>query len=290
MELPVIFLNDTQFVGFQTVPRNRQHAHGFWECCLVTAGSGRFEQEGQSYPLQQGDLFVSDPEKVHEISSLETRDLELFFIAFEIDLSRAAKSSPEHLILRRFLENHHTHRADCEKFQPQFEAIQALRDTSSPSSLPFIRTRLLEILLLQLLRELTPGQLPGQEPYGRGGILESALSAIDAGINAPLEVSDLARHCHLSQRHLRRIFRERLGTTVTAEIRNRKMRHAASLLMTPELSVAEVGYRVGIDDPAHFSRTFKKVYGESPRQFRASGGTPSNRTQNHRRFRTRFYS
>ncbi len=42
-------------------------------------------------------------------------------------------------------------------------------------------------------------------------------------------------------------------------------------MASPELTVAEVAYAVGFDDPKYFSRVFSEEFGVSPGQFRALG-------------------
>lgn len=288
-QFPIIFLNDTQYCSFKTINRNRHHAHGFWEICLVTRGSGRFEHGQAHLSLQAGDLFVSEPDVVHEISSLQTRDLELYFIAFDIDTVSVDTPDFERTLVQRFLKNHRLHQSNCLHYQPQFEALEALRDQASSGQSQWFRSRLLETLILQLVQELVPPSRTMPRTVPDKGVLENALAVIEANLGKALAVTEIARQCHISPRHLRRVFQERLSSTVAAEIRMRKMRRAATLLMAPELGIAEVGYRVGIEDPAQFSRTFKKVYGESPKQFRSSGGTPSLNIQSQRRLRTRFF-
>jgi AraC-like DNA-binding protein len=49
------------------------------------------------------------------------------------------------------------------------------------------------------------------------------------------------------------------------------MARAASLLLDRALPVREVGTEVGFEDPYHFSKAFKRVYGLSPQAFRAGG-------------------
>jgi YesN/AraC family two-component response regulator len=47
-----------------------------------------------------------------------------------------------------------------------------------------------------------------------------------------------------------------------------RIRYACRLLDTTTLTVREVGYRVGYEDPYYFSRMFRKLMGLSPRQYR----------------------
>ena len=44
---------------------------------------------------------------------------------------------------------------------------------------------------------------------------------------------------------------------------------AIELLKDPAYSITWVGYEVGFNDSTHFSRTFKKIVGISPRTYRA---------------------
>lgn len=51
-------------------------------------------------------------------------------------------------------------------------------------------------------------------------------------------------------------------------LRECRMNQATVLLRNPDLSISEVSYRVGIDDPLYFSRCFKKQFGVSPKNYR----------------------
>jgi signal transduction histidine kinase/ligand-binding sensor domain-containing protein/CheY-like chemotaxis protein len=47
-----------------------------------------------------------------------------------------------------------------------------------------------------------------------------------------------------------------------------RMKKAAELLVTTDMNVSEVAYKVGINDPFYFSRCFKAQFGKTPSQFR----------------------
>ncbi len=59
------------------------------------------------------------------------------------------------------------------------------------------------------------------------------------------------------------------GTTPNDYIRTLRMNRAAELLKDDHLTIAEVGYQVGIGDPYYFSKTFKSFFGISPSKYRA---------------------
>jgi len=47
-----------------------------------------------------------------------------------------------------------------------------------------------------------------------------------------------------------------------------KMEKARQLLLSGNLTAAEIGQAVGIDDPYYFSKLFKKRVGHGPRDYR----------------------
>lgn len=74
----------------------------------------------------------------------------------------------------------------------------------------------------------------------------------------------------LTTHRLNRYCRLFVDRTAAQTIRDRIMLEARRLLAFSELSISEVAYELGYDDPAYFSRVFRKEVGASPQDFRAS--------------------
>ena len=83
-----------------------------------------------------------------------------------------------------------------------------------------------------------------------------------------LSLNELAQYINVSPWHLCRLFRMGTGTSVTQYLLNLRMQKAKELLETSCLRVKEIMNQVGIRDESHFARTFKKLYGVSPTQYR----------------------
>lgn len=58
------------------------------------------------------------------------------------------------------------------------------------------------------------------------------------------------------------------GMTPNDYIRNVRMKEAAELLLTTNLTAAEIAYKTGFEDQYYFSKSFKKYYGQPPSQYR----------------------
>jgi AraC family transcriptional regulator of arabinose operon len=87
-------------------------------------------------------------------------------------------------------------------------------------------------------------------------------------LDQPIPLDALAEHCGLSASRLAHLFREQVGMTPVRFLETQRMRRARQLLEVTGMSVAEVGYEVGYDNPFYFSCRFKKATGKSPRQYR----------------------
>jgi AraC family transcriptional regulator, arabinose operon regulatory protein len=84
----------------------------------------------------------------------------------------------------------------------------------------------------------------------------------------PLRLADMGRHAGLSAVHFASLFRRQTGMAPIEYFIHLRIRHACRLLDTTGLTIREIGYRVGYEDPYYFSRTFRKLMGLSPRKYR----------------------
>jgi AraC-like DNA-binding protein len=85
----------------------------------------------------------------------------------------------------------------------------------------------------------------------------------------------IAKAHHISTRYLAKLFADE-GNTVMRWVRERRLEKCRDDLVDPALrdrSIAAIGARWGMLQPAHFSRAFRARYGMSPREYRLAAGT-----------------
>jgi AraC family transcriptional activator of pobA len=81
-------------------------------------------------------------------------------------------------------------------------------------------------------------------------------------------VADYARGLRVAPGHLSRVMRLATGFPASRFIEARVVREARRLLAFTDLPVAEIGFELGYDDPAYFTRVFSRATAQSPRAFR----------------------
>lgn len=101
--------------------------------------------------------------------------------------------------------------------------------------------------------------------------ISGVVAAIEKNIaNSELTVLDLSRELGVSRAQFFRRVQELTGKAPLELIRSIRLQHAAQLLEKSQLSVAEVAYRVGFNNPKYFARHFKEQYHVLPSAY-ASG-------------------
>ena len=100
-----------------------------------------------------------------------------------------------------------------------------------------------------------------------------ALSMIHERYNEKLSLSDLAKEARLSKSTFVRKFIYICKLSPAEYITKKRIEVAENMLISSNASVSEVAEKVGFYDAAHFSRTFKKVNGITPLEYRKQKST-----------------
>lgn len=82
-----------------------------------------------------------------------------------------------------------------------------------------------------------------------------------------LNVEDLGRDMGMSRVQLYRKLKSLTNYSPNELLRQMRLKKAASLLATSELSVSEIAYEVGFSSPSYFTKCYKEQFGESPTDF-----------------------
>lgn len=97
---------------------------------------------------------------------------------------------------------------------------------------------------------------------------EMVVSYIIKNYRKKISVTDIAEEFELTPNYLHAIFKQVKGVTIIEYLTSYRMELAKIYIERFGLRAYEAADLVGIDDPAYFSRVFKKLYGKSINEFK----------------------
>ena len=97
--------------------------------------------------------------------------------------------------------------------------------------------------------------------------LEPALRYIEKHLDIPVRVSELAAECSYEESYFADLFSKTIGVPPAKYIVKRKMEKSKALLSTG-LRIDEVSQALGFYDLSHFSKSFKRYTGMSPKVYK----------------------
>jgi AraC family transcriptional regulator len=126
----------------------------------------------------------------------------------------------------------------------------------------------LAILLAEQYAVVAPGMFAscGRLPKSR---LNMVYEYVEANLSRDISLSALATTAAMSPFYFARLFKQTTGITPHQYVVQRRIERAKEMLRDPNISVLEVGIRVGYLDPKHFRDLFRRVVRATPTEYRS---------------------
>ncbi|BAY81710.1 AraC family transcriptional regulator [Calothrix parasitica NIES-267] len=126
------------------------------------------------------------------------------------------------------------------------------------------------LLTVHLLRNYT--QTSEKQELSDGALdslkLQQVKDFIEDNLAESLTIADIAAVVHMSQFHFARVFKAAIGESPHRYVTQRRMERAKILLEVTKFPVVEIAYRVGFNNPSHFTSQFRKYMGMTPKKYR----------------------
>jgi AraC-like DNA-binding protein len=107
-----------------------------------------------------------------------------------------------------------------------------------------------------------------REPTGARATLQELFMSMWSRLAEPLTLDTLARDVGYTANYLNDLSREHTGRALGGWIADMRMARARVALEHTDSSIAEIGVASGYDDPAYFSRAFRRAHGVPPATWR----------------------
>lgn len=122
------------------------------------------------------------------------------------------------------------------------------------------------------LRELYYAILKGEAGYfarrafGPGNAIARSIAHVSSNLNAPVSIDDMAERAHMSRAVFHRKFKQATAMSPIQFVKSMRL-NTAAMKIAGGKTVNEAAMDVGYVSPSQFSREFKRMYGQSPRQW-----------------------
>ena len=128
---------------------------------------------------------------------------------------------------------------------------------------------------------MSPHRLGGQAQFVQrdtllagSGDLGDTLRWLEANLDRPIGLTDIARRAGTSRRSTTRHFREQTGSPPLQWLLNARVERAKELLSGTDLPIEQIARRSGFGTGATFRHHFTRIAGLSPRLYRRTFATP----------------
>ena len=143
--------------------------------------------------------------------------------------------------------------------------VRLARLAEAPAGARFLApliTREIVYLLLTGAQGARLAQLTA--PGGHTHRIAAAVERLRHDFDKPLRIEELARELGMSVSGLHHHFRAVTALSPLQFQKQLRLQEARRLMIGEDLDAASAGYRVGYGDPSHFTREYKRLFGEPP--------------------------
>ena len=115
-------------------------------------------------------------------------------------------------------------------------------------------------------------EAPPEQGEAGSFIVNAALDYMRAHCTEHISLANVADHVYVSQWHLSKLINRHASQSFLELLNSMRIEQAKILLADPALRIHVIAQQVGYSDVAHFSKSFKKITGKNPGEYRASLG------------------
>ena len=117
-----------------------------------------------------------------------------------------------------------------------------------------------------LLKDLLPQMMQTDVTFDKA--LQSAIEYITANSNKDFSVSDIAKHCCVSESTIYHLFQNELGQTPVRFLNSIRINVALEHLENSNYSISTISQLVGFNSENHFRKVFAEFTGTTPLKFK----------------------
>lgn len=268
------FLFDTNKTNFPVRP----HWHYFAEIIYILEGSVIVSSINDSRTASEGTLVVFHPQTVHSIYPNDDRYCKYAVLKFDVNrLNMSNSYSPKLSYILAAAKDDPCADFLFDNSELNAIAIQEIfmscihEIDEKNYGYDLIIQANLSTLLVELIRIWRKKGLDTDHisvSHVEAESIHTITEYIDSHFSEPLKVQLLADKCGMSYSYFARLFRQLYGQSCKEYIEFIRICKAEDMLLFTNLDLSYISQETGFSDCSHLIKTFKKLKGITPKQFR----------------------
>lgn len=226
----------------------------------VLSGEGFFTYRNKQVKVYPGACFYINCQQPYTHEALESNPWELIWVHFN--------GKPANQFYEYFTQR-------CENiFYPEnpINTMDTLREIfQNTQAKPLYYELRNHLLITTLLTELITCQKQRKKSFQHittDQKLGEIQSYLEKNYMQPCSLEKLSKQFYMSKYYLSREFKQRYGEGISSYLTKLRITRAKELLRFSDMSISEIASSCGVNDSNHFLKTFKKVEGVTPTEYR----------------------
>lgn len=252
------------------------HWHDEMELIYIKKGKGIVTVDFITYEVSSGDILIIIPGQLHSIEQLKGHSMEYENIIFQLDM---LFPRTEDLCVNEYflplLQHHLEIPVYLNEHWESYQAAAACLDQADQlcSSRPpayqlSVKAQLFQFFYILFSHSVPVEAVPSPTKSRSLSKAKLILKYIETHYTENLTIQEMAKASGFSQSHFMKFFKNSFGTSFVAYLKEYRLTMASRLLLASSSPILTIAQETGFDNLSYFNRSFKAMYGVTPRQFR----------------------
>ena len=249
-------------------------SHDFWEMVYVDKGEIVATSDGVRHIVPQGSAIFHKPNEFHRLAANGTIAPNVFIITF-VCTSRDMQFFNEKITeipakLRSYIADIIDERHIIRSDPPGTDTVNGRAVGIASEQMVKLYLEQFLILLLRGKEAAKPGRFSAEREDWDNQLVNDMIHYLQEHIYQELSVSDLCRRFCYSKTQLSKVFKEATGSTIMDYYTRLKIKEAKYMIREGDLNFSQIAVQLSFDNPQYFSRTFKRIAGMTPKEYKNS--------------------
>lgn len=260
-------------LDFSKVPL---HWHDEMELIYIKKGCGIVTVDFNYYPVSAGDIVIILPGQLHSIEQKKGQSMEYENIIFQIAMLFPRQDD---LCVNEYFLPLLQHQLSVPTYLSKdweaYDQAAACLDQADllcgtrPAAYELaVKSQLFQFFYVLCSHSVKADQMPDSGKKRALDKTKLILKYIETNYAQKLTIKEMAEACGFSQSHFMKFFKSAFGTSFVTYLKEYRLTMAARLLLSSSASVLDIAQETGFDNLSYFNRSFKAMYGTTPRDFR----------------------